>query len=506
MEMDWTRGQTIGRGSSATVSIAKAKCSGQVFAVKSAELSDSHSLKKEQSFLSALRCPQVISCKGFDITNENGKFLYNLFLEYAPGGTLLDAIRKHGGCLDEGMIRSFTRTILLGLHHLHSNGIVHCDIKGHNILVTADGVKIADLGCARRVDEVLHADWATMTPIAGTPAFMAPEVARGEHQGFPADVWALGCTVVEMATGKAPWVNISDPVSALYQIGFSGEVPEIPSFMSTQARDFLSKCLKRDPTERWSASELLKHDFIIEEPNFVSKEINTSSLVTPTSVLNQCLWDSVEELETIWKSTHKSWSDSPIERIGQLTESNGKVPNWAWDDTWVTVRSNNSTQEQEMSGSSQDYDLAYANETDRVLLSEGYDLVIPNEPTRICGLNTCNVCSSSSSSDSCWHKILLMLCKCIKDAFCGRLNFTKIISFCFLHCNTVLAHASLGTCFLVEGTKARFILIQFTWPKMVLDCVWPNVMSMHPYEPSNFMLPHSNLIVPSLVGTPILEI
>ncbi|KAF2304956.1 hypothetical protein GH714_000711 [Hevea brasiliensis] len=271
--MNWTRGQTIGRGSTATVSIAT-----------------------------------------LDHSVENGKFLYNIFLEYAPGGTLLDALHKRGGWLDESMIRSYTRQILLGLHYLHSNGIVHRDIKGHNILVTRAGAKLADFGCARWVDEVL----ATNTTIAGTPVYMAPEVARGEHQGFPADIWALGCTVLEMATGRAPWANFSDPVFALYQIGFSER-----------------------PTERWSADELLEHAFITEDAGSVLKDTDTD---TPTSALDQRLWDSREEVEAawIWKPTHKSCSLSPMERIRQLAEGSGKVPNWAWDDTWVTVRSKDS--------------------------------------------------------------------------------------------------------------------------------------------------------------------
>ncbi|KAJ6416311.1 hypothetical protein OIU84_002208 [Salix udensis] len=103
--MDWTRGQAIGHGSSATVSMAKANRSGQVFAVKSAELLKSESLQKEQSILSSLDCPQIVVYKGCDITDENGKLFYNLFLEYISGGTLIDAIREGGGSLDEAMIR-----------------------------------------------------------------------------------------------------------------------------------------------------------------------------------------------------------------------------------------------------------------------------------------------------------------------------------------------------------------------------------------------------------------
>ncbi|EEF43833.1 ATP binding protein, putative [Ricinus communis] len=333
----WTRGQILGQGSQATVSIATVQQSGLAFAVKSAELSQSELLQKEQRILSTLSCPQIIAYEGYDVTREDGKLLFNIFLEYAPGGTLIDTIRKHGGFLDEGMIRSYARDILLGLHHLHSNGIVHCDIKGHNILVTSDGAKIADLGCARKVNQV------SKTPIAGTPVYMAPEVARGEHQGFPADVWALGCTIIEMATGRPPWTTISDPVSALYQIGYSGMVPEIPSFMSKQAIDFVSKCLKRDPVERWSASELLRHAFVTEEACSVLKGNTSSNVETPTSVLDQGLWESREELEATWKSTHKNCSRSPTERIRQLAQGTARVPNWAWDDSWVTVRSKDSS-------------------------------------------------------------------------------------------------------------------------------------------------------------------
>ncbi|CAK7351429.1 unnamed protein product [Dovyalis caffra] len=430
--MDWSRGRTVGRGSSATVSMAKANRSGQVFAVKSAELLQSESLRNEQGILSTLMCPQVVAYKGCDITNENGKVFYNLFLEYVSGGTLIDAIRDGGGCLNEAMIRLYARTILLGLDYLHCNGIVHCDIKGQNILVTSDGAKIADLGCAKRVDKVSGADWATTSSIAGTPLYMAPEVARGEHQGFPADIWAVGCTVVEMATGQAPWVNVSDPVSALYQIGFSGNMPEIPSFMSKQAKDFLSKCLKRDPKERWSASELLQHDFFIDiEPNFIT---NSSNVDTPTCVLDHVLWDSIEESETTWDLTHNSPSISPLERIKQLTSGNGKVPTWSWDDTWVTVRSNNGSKEQETVSCSEDYNLAYADGfighsgAEIAWVSMEYNFVVLVEPTGISGNNTCN----TSCSDDSRHKIFLMPCECRKDFLCGNSNFMKGIKFCFL--------------------------------------------------------------------------
>ncbi|MBA0867006.1 hypothetical protein Goshw_026398, partial [Gossypium schwendimanii] len=354
---------TIGRGSTATVCVATVDQS-RVFAVKSSELSLSESLRKEQRILSTLSCPHVVGYKGCDISSENGKLLYNLFLEYAPSGTVMDAIQKHGGYLEEATVRSYTRGILLGLEFLHSRGIVHCDIKGQNVLVTDDGVKIADLGCARRADEASSAAWS----IAGTPVYMAPEVARGEQQGCSADVWALGCTVIEMAAGRSPWPDVSDPVSALYRIGFSSDVPEIPTNISKLAQDFLSKCLRRDPADRWSAAQLLSHDFIAES-KFPVKETEGSKSETPNNVLHPNIWDSMEELKTVQIPSNK-----PIMgRLRQLGEDNlvlsSKIPNWECDENWLTVRSNSNLEVEKLPSTSR----------------QDSNLLRSDEPTSSCG-------------------------------------------------------------------------------------------------------------------------
>ncbi|XP_059437007.1 mitogen-activated protein kinase kinase kinase 18-like [Corylus avellana] len=416
--MDWTRGRTIGRGSTATVSTATAHGSGRVLAVKSAELSQSEFLKREQRILSTLSCPQIVAYRGCDITCENGKLLYNIFMEYAPRGTLVDAIRSRGGGLEEAEIKAYTRNIVLGLEYLHSNGIVHCDIKCHNVLVTGDGVKIADLGCARRIDDdgVTSDDLA----IAGTPVFMAPEVARGEQQGFPADVWAMGCAVIEMATGRAPWTDASGPVSALYRIGYSGDVPEAPSFMSKQAKDFLDKCLKRDPVDRWSARELLNHAFLEE-----AKEPNCFDSDTPTTVLDQGIWDSIEEPETIPSPTHKSSSDSPGERIRRLgrisTTSSQGMPNWVLDEGWITVRSNGS-KEPEMFNCSQEKELVYSNEP----TSSGAGACNPSSSCN------CSYVSSNRSVSLMAYECKKEAFKCKKDELCGNIDL-RIKWTVFLH-------------------------------------------------------------------------
>ncbi|XP_068322149.1 mitogen-activated protein kinase kinase kinase 18-like [Pyrus communis] len=445
--MDWTRGRTIGLGSSATVSIAKSYVSGEVFAVKSAKLAQSQFLQKEQTILSTLSSPHIVQYKGHNISTENGDVLYNLFLEYAPGGTISDAIRRQGGCLDDTAIRCYAKQILLGLQHLHSNQIAHCDVKCPNILVAENGanVKLADLGCARLVNSDFD------SPIGGTPLYMAPEVARGEEQGVAADLWALGCTIIEMATGRAPWSDVCDPVSALYRIGFSGDAPEIPSSLSQQGRDFVAKCLIGDPLERWSADELLEHGFVVEAPN---------DLLSPTTVLDRGLWEEEEfESDEIWDPTRESsGSDySAKERIRKLSEgiaaSSPEMPNWASDEeNWVTVRSDNINKEDVaqthtifllLAGQSKRAPLCLLSPPNEANISSQYTKSIYDRPTNtnpdtntnpsIClglGLETCDAASFSirHTKRKAW-----MASKCNNYVFYSNLNFVNKKLWLFVH-------------------------------------------------------------------------
>ncbi|XP_022546479.2 mitogen-activated protein kinase kinase kinase 18 [Brassica napus] len=336
MNIAWTRGPTIGRGSTATVSIATSN-TGEIFAVKSANFSSSAFLQREQSILSTLSSPHIVKYIGSSLTCENDRLVYNILMEYVSGGSLHGLIKNSGGKLPEPAIRSHTRQILKGLKYLHERGIVHCDLKSQNVLVGENGVvsKIADLGCAKPVFN---------SGFSGTPAFMAPEVARGEEQRFPADVWALGCTVIEMMTGSSPWPELNDAVAGMYKIGYSGESPEIPEGTSEKGRDFVMRCLRVDPKQRWTVEELLKHPFLDddeedEESQSIDYLRNTSS---PSTVLDQRFWNSCEDSET--EDPFADYSDSwrsPADRIEQLAgDEVTSVPSWDTvdDGEWIQVR------------------------------------------------------------------------------------------------------------------------------------------------------------------------
>ncbi|CAJ2658335.1 unnamed protein product [Trifolium pratense] len=429
--MDWIRGRIIGRGSTANVYMAEHRGDfGEVCAVKSAELHRAEFLKKEQEILSKLKCSQIVNYQGCEVTVEDGVQLFNMFMEYATKGTVSDAVRGGNG-MEEAMVRLYVRQILLGLNYLHSNGIVHCDLKGQNVLLTEQGAKIADFGCARRVEEELV--------ISGTPVFMAPEVARGEEQGFSADVWALGCTMLEMITGKMPWGGVSDPAAVLYRIGFSGDMPEIPDSVSEQGKDFLRKCLKRDPNERLSVIELLEHDFVADK----FKDLVFDS-ETPTTVLEGGFWDwdSLETTQEVGptadhcSSDSSSSSSSPRDRIQRLC-SNEAIWEFDDDEEWVTVRNNGedlnalSFEENESENES---DIVCEHDDDEISLAIFY------EPKIVVELSTRDSIFDywcfSSCNCSCFVRDFLSVYQCRKIVLYVKIysqNKENFIMSCFLH-------------------------------------------------------------------------
>ncbi|CAM0910561.1 unnamed protein product [Alopecurus aequalis] len=327
---EWTRGPTIGRGSSATVSIAVDRRTGDVLAVKSVGADRVAELRREQSILCGLSSPFVVRCLGNGVSAAEDRIGgYDMLMEYAPGGSLVDEIKRCGGRCEEGLIRSRARDILSGLAHVHAAGVAHCDVKGRNVLIGYDGrAMIADFGCARRMVGIA----GERVMGGGTPMFMAPEAARGEEQGPAADIWALGCTVIEMATGAAPWQRFASPVATLHHVAFSGEVPEFPRWLSEEGKDFLGRCLLQDAGERWTAEQLLEHEFVaaaaVCSSNSVPGITQKEMFVSPKSVLDQALWEDSD--------TTADTTASPADRVRALAAG---AAEWTWDASWITVHS-----------------------------------------------------------------------------------------------------------------------------------------------------------------------
>lgn len=110
----------------------------------------------------------------------------------------------------------------------------------------------------------MHPNSSSSNTIFGSIPWMAPEVIRQTKYGRKSDIWSFGCTVLEMATGQAPWLdqNFDNPIAAIMKIGISEEIPKIPDHLDPKLKDFLSKCLKRRPEERLGCVELGRHPFL----------------------------------------------------------------------------------------------------------------------------------------------------------------------------------------------------------------------------------------------------
>ncbi|KAJ4775514.1 protein kinase family protein [Rhynchospora pubera] len=199
----------------------------------------------------AARFVVVLLVYSFGTVKRDGK-LY-IFLELVTQGSLASVYRRYR--LEDSQVSAYTQQILNALIYLHDRNIIHRDIKCSNILVDKNGrVKLSDFGLAKQLDALVT------NSFRGTPYWMAPEVVLVKPYGPPADIWSLGCTVLEMLTGDLPYPGL-ERQQALFKIG-KGERPPIPTTLSNAARDFIDRCLQVDPEKRPSATDLLKHPFV----------------------------------------------------------------------------------------------------------------------------------------------------------------------------------------------------------------------------------------------------
>ncbi|KAL2498726.1 mitogen-activated protein kinase kinase kinase 21 [Abeliophyllum distichum] len=288
----WKKHQILGSGSFGTVHVASPSNepnSTNVVAVKSASFPHSDSLKMETNFLYELRgCPEIVQCFGDDISVENNNEVYNVILEFAPGGTLSDLINIPGK-MSERLVAFYTRMILKGLSNIHEL-FVHCDIKPGNILVfpMKDGtnhLKIADFGLAKDVGVEIDS-------YRGTLVYSSPESVEFGVLETSTDIWSLGCIVIEMITGEKIWKNISK--QELINEIVRGE-PIIPQNISDIAKDFLQRCLAKERQKRWTADKLLYHPFIVDNLVKVAENCDQEvfSCINP---LGSCSWTSTYDL------------------------------------------------------------------------------------------------------------------------------------------------------------------------------------------------------------------
>ncbi|KAM7109625.1 serine/threonine-protein kinase PAK 6 isoform 2-T3 [Ciconia maguari] len=182
-----------------------------------------------------------------------------VLMEFLQGGALTDIVSQIR--LNEEQIATVCESVLQALSYLHSQGVIHRDIKSDSILLTLDGrVKLSDFGFCAQISK----DVPKRKSLVGTPYWMAPEVIARIPYTTEVDIWSLGIMVIEMVDGEPPYFSDS-PVQAMKRLRDSPP-PKLKNFHRTSPvlRDFLERMLTRDPLERATAQELLDHPFLLQ--------------------------------------------------------------------------------------------------------------------------------------------------------------------------------------------------------------------------------------------------
>ncbi|XP_064260563.1 serine/threonine-protein kinase PAK 3-like [Passer domesticus] len=268
-EAKYTEVETLGKGGFGTVCMAVESATGEEVAIKKISL-----LQESSSELCLNEIQVMRGTKNANLVNYVDSYLVDeelwLVMEYMDGGSLHDVIRETH--MAEGEIAAVSRECLQGLDFLHSNQVIHRDIKSHNILLGLDGsVKLADFGLAAQ----LTAEQSKRRSAVGTTYWMAPEIFTRKPYGPKVDIWSFGIVGIEMVEGAPPYLmKTSRTVQQLISTGAPPKLQK-PRQQSAWLRDFLHCCLERDEDRRWSAQELLQFSCCtphFPEPTIPEKE------------------------------------------------------------------------------------------------------------------------------------------------------------------------------------------------------------------------------------------
>lgn len=277
-EVDVAAGKTVelirklGKGSFGTVWAGT--LNGRSIALKQISLHDLSKdkkaqirtqIKRELELVKPLRHDNILRYYGMFYSKESQEA--SLVMELVDGVALSDLIAFQTK-LPEKLAALVLRQIVDSLDYLHSNYIIHRDLKPDNILVDCAGrLKLIDFGCAAGLSPTALKRRSTV----GTPWYCSPEVVNSDEYDFQADIWSVGCSTIELVTGKPPYDDLND-IACLFKMA-EGVTPPIPAGLSPSCVDFLTQTLKVNPCDRPDAATLMQHPFL----NLSAEEITMTT-------------------------------------------------------------------------------------------------------------------------------------------------------------------------------------------------------------------------------------
>ena len=260
----------IGDGGMAFVYQARDKLLNRIVAVKvlRPEFVDDQEFlvkfKREAEAVASLSHPNIVNV--YDV-GEDGKVHY-IVMEYVDGQNLKEIIQDEGR-LEEYTALDIAKQIARALSAAHRNGIIHRDIKPHNILISKDGrqVKVADFGIAKAVSS---STMTNMGSVIGSVHYISPEQAKGKHLTSNADLYSLGIVLYEMIIGRVPFSGDSPISIALKHINEDIAFTEEDKInIPNSVRTIISKMTQKEPANRHQTAEEL-----IEDIEFVERNID----------------------------------------------------------------------------------------------------------------------------------------------------------------------------------------------------------------------------------------
>jgi len=222
--------------------------------------------------------------------------------------------------LPEDVVRKIAKDLVQALHYLHSNRVIHRDMKPQNILICPNGVvKLCDFGFAR----VMSQQTVVLTSIKGTPLYMAPEVVKEKPYDHTADLWSMGVILYELYVGQPPFYTNS--IYSLINLIVKDTV-KYPDSMSSDFRNFLQGLLTKEPKKRLDWPDLLHHPFVRltdrEAAMYVFFFVNYSSTHSPTIFTYQVCGQQHNQEQKTNKTRSKSSSyASSVTQISAFTVS-----------------------------------------------------------------------------------------------------------------------------------------------------------------------------------------
>lgn len=297
--------------------------------------------RREQSQMPTAARPEKYIVSFFDAFHNQEDGVVCLMIEYMDGGSLQEIVDA-GGCEDEGALANIAVQALKGLNFLHNCNQIHRDLKPGNFLISHRGeVKVADLGIMKQLPSGPGLGGAHSTGSAlprtstfvGTATYMSPERIDGKEYSFPSDVWAFGLSILALAIGKLPIETAGGYWTILNSIR-DAPPPKAPTFCSPQFQDFIDKCLRKNPDERLTIKQLLKHPFMnFATPEDLTFDQNDERGKSEVQSITKAMQMHVETMKDDIRTRYESEAQY-LEQVSPLHE---KLFGNVWSDTTMQI-------------------------------------------------------------------------------------------------------------------------------------------------------------------------